>query len=169
MNSLADVFRILNEMRVERVIDDYAIGEALAMLFYAEPTRTYDLDVFVVLPARSSSLALTSLHDVYAWTAARGFLPDAEHVLIHGVPVQFLPSYNPLVQESIKTARNLEYAGVPVRVVGPEHLVALAIQAGGSRRRERAWLLVEQADVDRALLRAVLDRHDLRFDVPDDV
>ncbi|MBP7147742.1 MAG: hypothetical protein KBD01_09370 [Acidobacteria bacterium] len=47
--------------------------------------------------------------------------------------------------------------------------MALAIQAGGSRRRERAWLLVAQADVDRALLRAVLDRHDLRFDVPDDV
>ena len=29
----------------------YAIGGATAVLFYAEPTRTYDLDVFVTLQA----------------------------------------------------------------------------------------------------------------------
>jgi hypothetical protein len=39
----------------------------------------------------------------------------------------------------------LDYDGVPVRVIDPEHLVALAFQAGGHKRRERAWQLIEVA------------------------
>jgi Fe2+ or Zn2+ uptake regulation protein len=38
--SLASVFRVLNEMKSDGVIEDYAIGGAMAVLFYAEPTRT---------------------------------------------------------------------------------------------------------------------------------
>jgi hypothetical protein len=34
--SLADVFRVLNDMRSHGVIDDYAIGGAMAVLFYAD-------------------------------------------------------------------------------------------------------------------------------------
>ena len=49
MSSLADVFRVLNRMRDERIVAQYAVGGATAVLFYAEPTRTYDLDVFVTL------------------------------------------------------------------------------------------------------------------------
>jgi hypothetical protein len=37
-------------MKDARVVVDYAIGGATAVLFYAEPTRTYDVDVFVTLP-----------------------------------------------------------------------------------------------------------------------
>ena len=41
MSSLADVFRVLNRMRDEGIVAQYAIGGATAVLFYAEPTRTY--------------------------------------------------------------------------------------------------------------------------------
>ena len=51
MPSLADVFRVLKRMRDEGVVAQYAVGGATAVLFYAEPTRTYDLDVFVTLEA----------------------------------------------------------------------------------------------------------------------
>jgi hypothetical protein len=61
--------------------------------------------------------------------------------MIESVPVQPLLAYNPLVEEAIETARMHDYEGVPVRVVRPEHLIALALQAGGARRRERAWQL----------------------------
>lgn len=42
--------RIINEMRKKKVIGTYAIGGAVAMIFYVEPVLTYDLDVFVFLP-----------------------------------------------------------------------------------------------------------------------
>jgi hypothetical protein len=35
MPSLADVFRVLNELKREGVVEDYAIGGAMAALFYA--------------------------------------------------------------------------------------------------------------------------------------
>ena len=40
MPSLADVFRVLNDMKTAGVIEEYAIGGAMAALFYAEVTRT---------------------------------------------------------------------------------------------------------------------------------
>lgn len=155
--SLPDVFRVLNDMKSEGIIRDYALGGAMAVLFYAEPTRTYDLDVFVILPP--SDQPIVTLTPIYAWLRARGFEAHAEHVLIHGVPVQLIPAYNDLVAEATTAAREHDYEDVTVRVCPPEHLIALALQAGGGRRRERAHQLFETADIDRILLDRLLRRY----------
>jgi len=154
-------------MQQEGVLTDYAIGGATAVLFYAEPTRTYDVDVFALLPSMDQS-GLVALAPVYRWAESRGFPVDAEHLLVHGVPVQILPAYNALVAEAIRTARVHEYQGVTVPVVDPEHLIALALQAGGARRRERAWLLLQAGVADRVRLRAVLDAHGISVEIPDE-
>ena len=167
MSSLADVFRVLNRMHDEGVVAQYAVGGATAVLFYAEPTRTYDLDVFVTLEAVGND-ALAPLSRVYKWARGQGFGLQAEHLLIEGVPVQLLPTYNALVEAALATARVHDYGGVPVRVVGPEHLVALALQAGGARRRERAWQLLEAGAVDRERLRRILTTHAIAAEIPDD-
>lgn len=163
---MADVFRVLAQMREEGVVTDYAIGGATAVLFYAEPTRTYDVDVFALLPSGDQSL-LVSLAPVYRWAESQGFTVDAEHVLVYGVPVQIVPAYNPLVIDAIHTARVHEYQGIQVRVVDPEHLIALALQAGGARRRERAWLLLQTGIIDRPRLRALLNLHGIHAEIPD--
>ncbi len=167
MSSLADVFRVLNRMRDEGIVAQYAVGGATAVLFHAEPTRTYDLDVFVTLEALGKDV-LAPLSRVYEWAREQGFGLQAEHLLIEGVPVQLLPAYNALVQAALSTARLHDYAGVPVRVVDAEHLVALALQAGGARRRERAWQLLEAGAVDRERLRQILSTHAIAAEVPDD-
>ena len=167
MSSLADVFRVLNRMRDEGIVAQYAVGGATAVLFYAEPTRTYDLDVFVTLEAPGHD-ALVPLSRIYEWARERGFGLQAEHLLIEGVPVQLLPAYNDLVEAALSTARVHDYGGVPVRVVDPEHLVALALQAGGARRRERAWQLLEAGAVDRQRLRRILTTHAVAAEIPDD-
>ena len=168
MSSLRDVFAFLEQMREQGVVAAYAIGGATAVLFYAEPTRTYDVDVFVTLPEAAQG-ALISLASAYAWARARGTAIEGEHLMIESVPVQLLPAYNALVQEAITEARVHDYEGVPVWVVDPEHLVALALQAGGARRRERAWQLVEFGGVDRVRLRRILDNHAIAVEIPDDV
>ena len=167
MNSLADVFRVLNRMRDEGVVAQYAVGGATAVLFYAEPTRTYDLDVFVTLEAVGEDL-LAPLMRVNEWAREQGFGVQAEHVLIAGVPVRLLPTCNALLEAALATARVHDYAGVPVRVVDADHLVALALQAGGARRRERAWQLLEAGAVDRERLRQILTTHAIAAEIPDD-
>jgi hypothetical protein len=149
------------------LVRDYAIGGATAVLFYAEPARTYDVDVFILLQAPKAS-PLVSLESLYDWARSRGFKVDAEHVLVHGVPVQFLPAHNALAEEAVVTARTLDYEGVPVRVVDPEHLAALAFQAGGPKRRERAWQLLETGGVDRKRLRILLAAHGITIEISDE-
>lgn len=87
MSTLADVFRELNTLKTDDVVGDHAIGGATAVLFYAEPARTYDIDVFVVLPQTAPG-SLVSLEPFYGWARERRFPVDGEHILVHGVPVQ---------------------------------------------------------------------------------
>ena len=83
------------------------------------------------------------------------------------MPVQLLPAHNRLAEEAVLTARTLDYDGVPVRVIAPEYLIALALQVGGARQRERAWQLLESDRVDREQLRHVLAAHNIEAEIPD--
>ena len=108
---------------------------------------------------------LAPLEAIYEWASARGYRAHAEHVLIHDVPVQFLPAHNDLARDAVVTARTHDYEGSYVRVIGPEHLAALALQAGGARRRERAWQLIESGQVDREALKTLLSKHAIDIDI----
>lgn len=168
MGSLGDVFSAINRLCDAAVVEAYAIGGATAVLFYAEPARTFDVDVFVIVRSADEH-KLDSLAGIYDWAREQGYKAEAEHILIEGVPVQFLPTFTALVEESVREAQVLTYDTVAVRVVGPEHLVGLALQAGGARRRERAFQLLESGVVDRERLRDILARHGLPAGVLDDV
>ena len=122
MASFEDPLRALNAIKDEGVVEDYAIAGAMAILFWTEPVPTYDLDVLVFLPRTESPPV--SLDSVYRWTASRGYPAKDEHVIIEGLPTQFIPSPNALADEAIATAELLDYKGTKVRVVLPEYLVA---------------------------------------------
>ncbi len=46
---------VLNRLEREGAFRRYAIGGGVAVLFYAEPVLTYDLDVFLLLNPEGSS------------------------------------------------------------------------------------------------------------------
>lgn len=91
--------RVLNELEREGVFIRYTIGGAMAATFYTEPLLTFDLDVFIVLPA--STRPLVSLTPFYEALRVRGYVEEAECVLIEGLPVQFLPAHNALLEEAL--------------------------------------------------------------------
>lgn len=161
MGSFADALRALNSMKSDAVIEDYAVAGAMALTFWAEPIATYDLDVLVVLPQSKGSLV--SLERVYEWAREHGFQPKEEHILIAGVPTQIVPSPNALADEAIRDAADLDYEGVPVRVVRAEYLIALSCEphARTAKRRERVAALLEGSNLDRDRLDAILKRHGL--------
>ena len=161
MPSFADALRVLNDMKGSGVVEDYAVAGAMALVFWTEPIPTFDLDVLVFLPGDEPTIV--SLAPLYNWAAERGYTAQAEHVMIEGVPVQFLPAHNSLADEAIERAVTLEYEGVPVRVVRPEHLVALYLEPGARtlKRRERAAALMESSALDRAALDDLLKRFGL--------
>jgi len=118
--------QVLDQLRREGVIAEYAIGGAMAAIFYIEPLLTFDLDVFVVLPRIDSRLP--TLSPIYEALRMRGYSEDGECVNIEGIPVQFLPAYNPLIEEALKEARDLRYEQAVARVLRVEHLRFLMVR-----------------------------------------
>ena len=53
------------------------------------------------------------------------------------------------------------YQATPTRVLRAEHLVAIALQTGRAKDRERVRLLREQASLDSDYLATLLARHGL--------
>jgi hypothetical protein len=151
---------VLNELQSAGVFSHYAIGGAMGAIFYTEPFLTFDLDVFVVLPQTAGGLV--SLSPIYDALRTRGYIEEEnECVVIEGVPVQFLPVYNSLVEESLNRLQHTKYENVPTRVLRSEYLVAIALQTGRSKDRERVRILREQAKLDMNLLADILKRHKL--------
>jgi len=141
------------------MVGRYAIAGAIAATFYVEPVPTYDLDVFVLI--KTTPGKLISLAPIYARLKELGFKPHREHVVIHGVPVQFIPVYNRLSEEALSEARAVEYDLMPTRVIRPEHLLAIMLQTSRPKDLVRARLLAEQAELDAAYLSKLLSRHGL--------
>ena len=150
---------VLNDLEHEGIFSRYAIGGAMGAIFYTEPFLTFDLDVFVILPP--SAGALLTLAPIYDALRARGHTEENECVLIEGVPVQFLPAYNALVEEALNQAQEVMFEGVPTRVLRSEHLVAICLQTGRNKDRDRVRILREQAKLDLNFLAEILRRHQL--------
>jgi hypothetical protein len=151
--------QVLNALEQEGILARYAIGDAMAATFYVEPVLTFDLDVFVVLPQGASGLL--SLESLYDALRRRGCAERDEHVMIEGIPVQFLPAHNDLLVEALAEARELLYEKTPTRVLRAEHLVAISVQTGRKKDRERVRLLREECDLDRSYLSEILARQGL--------
>ena len=126
-------FRAINQMVADGVIEDYAIGGATAAFFYIEPDTTYDVDIFCVLKGAEQD-ALLMLEPIYTYLREKGHQPEGVVVNIHGVAVQFLPVYNSLNEEAVQQARKFSYQGVQVRVMTPEHLMAIMLQTAKIKR-----------------------------------
>ena len=148
----------LNGLGRDGVIGRYAIGGAMGATFYVEPFTTFDLDVFVVLPEAGG---LVTLAPLYRELAQRGYPAREECVMVEGIPVQFLPAGTPLLDEALAQAREVPYEDVPTRVFSPEHLVAVAVQAGRAKDRQRVQMFLDAGVLDRKRLDEILSRHGL--------
>lgn len=166
LDSFGEAIAALNSMRADGVVSEYALGGAMALIFWSEPTATFDLDVFVMLEQTG---LLLSLDPIYAWARAKGYPEEAEHILISGMPVQLIPAHNALTTEAIATAAELEYDGQPVRVIRAEYLIAMYLEESARTRKrlERVAALLDEGNLDRALLNDLVERFKVRLPTHD--
>lgn len=154
--------QVINNLESEGAITGYAMGGATALLFYAEPALTFDIDIFVFLPAPQGAKELVDLGPLYKTLQSKGFLAEKEHVMIEGIPVQFIPVYNELVKEAVKKASTKEYEGVPVKVIKIEYLLAIMIDTNRPKDRERIGKILEEVSFDENGLKTILKRYSLQ-------
>ena len=152
--------RVLNRLVKDDIIENYAIGGAVAAIFYIEPINTNDLDIFFLV--KDENYGLDMLKPLYDYLFELGYKAENETVEIEGWPVQFLPVFNPLLEEAVEEAKDIRFKRTTTRVMSAEHLVAIMLQTGRHKDFARIHQFLEQNLLDNAQLFAILERHGLR-------
>jgi hypothetical protein len=157
---LRKIFAVINEMQRNGIIGRYAVGGAVGAMFYLEPTRTVDLDVFVAIAPEAGSLII-SPKPIYDYLTARGYSTSGEYLIIEDWPVQFLPPTGPLLEEAITLAQKADVEGEPVFIISAEHLVAIALETGRAKDKARIVQFMEADVINQVELSDIIKRHNL--------
>jgi hypothetical protein len=150
-----DVLLELGRLKTTGIIRDYAIAGSVAFSLWDEPVATQDLDVIVTLPGEVHPL--DPLRPLLDWFNREGRPLQGQHVVIAGVPVQFLVAWSPLTEQAVAAAKDVAYDpsdpdSPAVRLVTPTYLVAMWQADEGAARLREAGL------VDEVLLTELLSR-----------
>lgn len=156
---MRETLKVLNRMVRDEVVRAYAIGGAVAAIYYLEPFDTADLDVFVQV--QTSGNDLTILAPIYEYLSKQGYKAQGEFIYIEDMPVQFLPVFNPLTEEAVEKAQTIKYGRTTTRIMRPEHLVAIMLATGRLKDYLRVAMFLDHGAVNLRQLYAVLKRHDL--------
>lgn len=152
--------KVVNQLKEDGIIKDYAIGGGIATIHYVEPLLTYDLDIFF-LPQKEGK-GLISLSPIYEFLRKKGYKPHKEQVIIGKIPVQFLPPYNELIREAIENAVDIKYKKEKTRIFKAEYLLAIMIQTGRPKDKERIIKLLDESKVNKNYLMKILQKYNLR-------
>jgi hypothetical protein len=155
---LADVLRAANRLVAAKLIEDWALGGALAAIYYVEPFTTYGADIFI--PADKGLTA--GIPAIYEHLQAQGWQVEREHLLLRGFPVQFLAAHG-LTEEAVRDAEQIKFEGVPAKVFRAEHIVAIAASVGRAKDKARIEQMLQQAGLDKTQLEKILQRHKLKL------
>lgn len=152
----------ITEMENAGVIGRHAIVGSVALIYYAEPVDTQDVDIFFLHSLAANEIF--SMEKIYEYLGSRGFQPQDFTVVIGGVRVQLVPSTGKLSDEAINTAKKVILFEVETRVATPEYLIALKLVA--SRPKDFVHILhllsTTNTPINFDLLGELIDRFDLR-------
>ena len=154
------VLRTLDDLVAEGVLESYAVGGAIAATYFLEPISTQDVDVFVRLPLDPGQTVLDPT-PIFGFLSKRGYEMEGEYAVIEGWPVQFLAPPGDLGEEAVEQAVTVDAGGFPVRIVGAEHLAAIALATGRAKDKARLLMFLEHPGFDRVGFEAIVQRHEL--------
>lgn len=151
--------QILNELVELDVIKEYAIAGGMAQFYYVEPSVTYDLDLVVNLSVTDNPL--TPLTRLYKWADDNNIKTEGEHIIIEGIPVQFLLPYNDLISEALQKRVQVSLFGEVTYILKAEYLMAIMLQTWRPTDRERLVRFFNEADYDKNILDDIIKRFNL--------
>ena len=70
-----------------------------------------------------------------------------EHLIIEGIPVQFLLAYNELVKEALDNSNKIIIYDEDTYILKPEYLMAIMLQTGRSTDKERLEKFLEKQNI----------------------
>lgn len=102
-----------------------------------------------------------SLEPIYDYLAKLGYYPVKDGILIEDWRVQFVAPFKSVQEEAIIEARQAEYGKTKTLVFSAEHLAAELLRSGRPKDHARVINLIQSKQVDMALFRDIIRRHEL--------
>lgn len=155
---MKDVALLLNDMVAAGVITDYAVFGAVAQMRYTEAVVTMDVEILVALPDTDR---FDLLVPVYHYCDSQGYCPEGEAIRVGDWPVQFIPVFSPLTEESVQQAEIGDIDDVPMRVVRADYLAVIALSVGRPKDFARILALVETEAATLEQIAELAARHGL--------
>jgi len=154
-----EAVRVVNDMKASGVIETYAIGGAMAVNFYTEPTETKDVDFFIALPKPRGKIV--TMQPIYDYMREKGYEIRDVWINVGRVPIQFIPVYDNLSEEALDQAVDALCGKTPTRVFRIEHGLAIMTQLLRPKDKVRILSALDQAEIDFRRLEEILCRHGL--------
>jgi hypothetical protein len=151
----------MNDLLTKHMLVDYVIGGGVAVLYYTEPVLTYDFDIICVFPHSGTLIDPTPVFD---YLKSKGYLFGKEdRITIEGVPVQFIPTSEGLVEEAVENAVNVTISGVNTKILSVEYLVAIMLQLNRPKDRAKIDLLMnnDEVAIDNSKMQQIVSKYDL--------
>lgn len=157
------VFKVINRMNQEGVLKNYAIGGAVATIYYTEPFATKDVDIFFIPPEKEKIILLTPFYD---FLLKKGYKTYKEYIMIGDTPIQFIPATADLEKEAVENTIEVKYRNMSVKILRPEYLIAIFLKVYRPKDREKLIKLLEQTKINKTFLSNILKKHklDKKFD-----
>ena len=156
---MKETLRKINSLVTCGIIEKYAIAGGIAHFFYIEPSVTFDLDLIVTVTTEKNTL--TPLSEIYKWSKENNLKTEGEHIIISGVPVQFLLPYNDLVVEALEKRLEITLFNEKTFILGPEYLMAIMLQTGRATDRERLTRFFSEAEFNEEVFKDIVARFKL--------
>ncbi len=149
----------ISELQRVGIIERFAIGGGIAHFYYIEAGTTYNLDIMVTMNAQTSTLF--SLKPLYQWASESGYAVSEEHIIIEGIPVQFLPAFNAIITEAIDQSEEVEIFGVITHLMKPEYLMVIMLDTYRPKDRERLTAFFTQSRYSTTLFETLVAKFNL--------
>jgi len=102
----------------------------------------------------------------YDFLLKEGYKTYKEYIMIGDIPIQFIPVATELEREAVEKPISVKYKNMAVKILRPEYLMAIFLEVYRPKDRDKLIKLLDQAKIDKTLLRDVLARYNLdkKFD-----
>lgn len=150
----------INHLVEKKIIEKYAIADGIAQFYYIEPSITYDLDIIVHISGEENNL--NPLSPIYYWAEENGYKTEGEHIIIEGMPVQFLLAYNELIEEALLNCVEITIFDEKTFVLRAEYLMVFMLQTGRLTDKERLARFFMEAEFNKEKFLELIKRFGLQ-------
>ena len=152
-------FKVINEMFKDGILKNYAIGGAVAVMYYTEPFDTFDLDIFFIPDEKEKIIVLTPFYNYL--TKRKKYKTYKEYIMINGTPIQFIPAADELEKEAVENAIEINYKDIKLKIIRVEYLMAIFLKVQRKKDILKLLKILDEAKIDYNLLNKILEKYGL--------